>query len=116
MARSIEPDPRGYGTHERFGLPACTFRETSGLPCPSCGMTTSFAHFTRGRVVEAVRANLAGFVLAVACAAQIPWAWISIVRGRLWLVRRAEDSLVWLVVGFCGMAAGHWVLRLLWGG
>ena len=115
MARGLEPDPRGYGTHEQFGLPACTFLETSGLPCPSCGMTTSFAYLARGRLVDAARANLAGCALAIVCAAQIPWAWFSILRGRLWLVRRLDAWFVWTVTGLTLVAAVHWIWRILAG-
>src|SRR5207247_577108 len=41
VARLVEPDLRGYGTHEQLGLPPCTFRLLTGIACPSCGMTTS---------------------------------------------------------------------------
>jgi hypothetical protein len=54
-------------------------------------------------------------VLAIVCAAQIPWALVSILRGRLWLVRRVDAGLVWTVAGLTGLAAGHWLLRLLAG-
>jgi hypothetical protein len=115
VARGIEPDPRGYGTHEQFGLPACTFLQTTGLPCPSCGMTTSFAYLARGRLVEAMRANLAGGVLAILCAVQIPWLWISVARGRLWLVRRMDEAFVWSLVGLTGVAGAHWIWRIVSG-
>ena len=43
LARSIEPDQRGYGTHEQVGLPPCTFIRVFNVRCPTCGMMTSFA-------------------------------------------------------------------------
>ena len=39
-----------------------------GLPCPTCGMTTAFAHTVRGRWLAAARAQPAGFVAAIATA------------------------------------------------
>ena len=34
--------PRRLETHRQLGLPACTFREVFGVPCPSCGGDMSF--------------------------------------------------------------------------
>lgn len=42
------PDPRGFGTHERLWLPPCYFQFFFHIPCPACGLTTSFAHLSKG--------------------------------------------------------------------
>ncbi len=47
LARLLEPSPDGVGTHEQIGLPPCPFFHFTGIPCPSCGLTTSFAHAAR---------------------------------------------------------------------
>ena len=60
LAYALEPDPRGFGTHQSLGLPPCTFRALFGIPCPSCGMTTSFSHFMHGNLWQAFRANAGG--------------------------------------------------------
>src|SRR4051794_5757921 len=65
VAYWLEPDPRGFGTHQRLGLPPCTIRSLCGFPCPSCGMTTSFACFIKGRWREAAQANVAAIPLAM---------------------------------------------------
>jgi len=113
VAAFVTPDPRGYGTHQQFGLPPCTFRLLSGVPCPSCGTTTSFAHFVRGEWPSAVRANAAGFVLAGLCAAQIPWVWVSIAQGRLWYVSRPERFLIISLLLLGSLFVFHWLVRLL---
>src|SRR5437016_1117396 len=43
-------EARRQETHRGLGLPPCTFYEQTRLPCPSCGMTTSFALLIRGDV------------------------------------------------------------------
>ena len=112
-AAFVTPDPRGYGTHQQFGLPPCTLRMLTGVPCPSCGMTTSFAHFVRGEWTSAVRANAAAFVLASLCALQIPWCWVSIARGRLWRVSRPERFLIISLLILGSLVLLHWLVRIL---
>lgn len=65
VALWLQPDPRGFGTHEQLGLLPCGFKKMTGLPCPTCCMTTTFALMIRGRVVEAVRAQPFGAFLFV---------------------------------------------------
>jgi hypothetical protein len=112
IAFVLEPDPRGYGTHQKLGLPACTFRTMFGVPCPSCGMTTSFAHFSRGQFQKAIEVNLAGFLLAVVCAVQIPWCWLSALSGRLWKISRPELCLVWCLALVAGVSFVQWLWRV----
>ena len=38
-----------------------------GRPCPTCGMTTSFAHAAKGHFIEAAKTQPAGFLLALGC-------------------------------------------------
>ena len=49
----LEPDPNGVGTHQQLGLPPCVFLSLLGIPCPLCGMTTSFALMADGDLVGA---------------------------------------------------------------
>ena len=47
LAASLTPAAQGLGTHTALGLPACGWASMSGIPCPSCGMTTAFAEVNR---------------------------------------------------------------------
>jgi hypothetical protein len=69
VARSLEPDARGFGTHERLGLPPCGLMRLAGVPCPSCGMTTAFAYAAHLEPLEALRAQPFGALLAALAAA-----------------------------------------------
>ncbi len=64
MAWYVHPDARGLGTHEQLGMGPCGFLITTGLPCPTCGMTTAFSHVVRGHVLQALWAQPAGAAMA----------------------------------------------------
>lgn len=59
----LTPAEKGFGTHKQLGLPECSFQQTTGVPGPSCGMTTSFAHMSSGNLFQAIRANLFGVLI-----------------------------------------------------
>lgn len=68
-ARLLTPSPTGLGTHVALGLPPCGFVQWLGLPCPTCGLTTAFAHLARLEVLASLRAHPLGLPLfALTCA------------------------------------------------
>jgi hypothetical protein len=113
-----DPDgqPLRMETHRQLGLPECTFYRMTHLPCPSCGMTTSFALLVRGDVGASLRANAVGTLLAGSFLVLIPWSVPSLIRGRLLGVRSLERTLTWFVAGFLILLLGRWliVLGLYW--
>lgn len=113
LAAAVKPDVRGFGTHQQFGLPPCSFRSALGIPCPSCGMTTSFSSFVRGQFQSSIDANLAGFLLAGACLALIPWCWFSAAAGRLYFVNRLERAALGLVLPITIVCVLQWLYRVL---
>ena len=70
-------------THRQLGLPPCTFKAVTGYPCPSCGMSSSFALAIRGDLWHSAEANFVGTLLAIGSLIIIPWAAASAVKGRL---------------------------------
>lgn len=63
IARWLDPDPAGFGTHRQLGLAGCTVMTFTGWPCPMCGMTTTFAHLAHGHLGEGVSNQPFGLVL-----------------------------------------------------
>ena len=63
LAISLTPDPSGMGTHHQLGLNPCSFWLLFSIPCPMCGMTTTFAHLAHFQVVEALLTQPFGVVL-----------------------------------------------------
>lgn len=94
IAMYLEPSAKGYGTHMQLGLQPCTLTQIAGLRCPSCGMTTSWAHVVRGQFLQAVKANSGGTLLALIAVVAGPWMVLSAMRGR-WFVRGPNE---WVAV------------------
>lgn len=82
IAAWVTPAAGGMGTHLQLGLPPCGLVEVFGLPCPSCGYTTSFALFVRLRWVASFWNQPAGFALALGFALTAWAALYSAVTGK----------------------------------
>jgi hypothetical protein len=65
VAAKLNPNPAGESTHTQLGMNGCQFLAQTGLPCPSCGMTTSFAWFVRGNLLASLYVQPMGMVLAM---------------------------------------------------
>lgn len=91
VAADLPPRASGVGTHLGLGLPECGFLARTGLPCPACGMTTSFAWFVRGNVEASLYVQPMGTVLAALCGLAV-WggAYIALTGRPLhWLISTA---------------------------
>jgi hypothetical protein len=111
--------PRTTATHTGppLNLPDCTFKVmTGGLPCPSCGMTTSFSLLMHGDPIASMRANWVGTGLALFCLALIPWALASVWLKRPLFVHSIEKAMAIAVVTFLVVMLLRWlvVLGLFW--
>jgi hypothetical protein len=111
---NADGSPRRMATHMQIGLPPCTFQVTTGIPCPSCGMTTSFALLMHGDVPNSLRANAVGTLLAAFGLLLIPWCLASAVRRRTLFVRSMERTLTFLVLCFLGLMLLRWGIVLAW--
>jgi hypothetical protein len=113
LAAWLRPDPSGFGTHMQLGLPPCAFKTVTGRPCPTCGMTTSFAWFTRGRFGRSWQANPAGSLLAPTCALMIPWLLAGAIRGRPVGFRTIEGPVLAVVGVTVTLSLLFWTIRLV---
>ena len=112
IARWLDPDPSGRGTHRQLGLPVCHFYWVTGTPCPTCGMTTAFAWFVRGGFDQSFRANPAGLFLAAGSLVLIPWLLAGAALGRPVGFRSLEWPMVVLVACTIALSLVSWTIRL----
>ena len=66
VATRARPSPTGIGTHRQLGMERCQFEAQTGVPCPTCGMTTSYAHFVRGQWIAAFYVQPMAALMALA--------------------------------------------------
>ena len=113
LAAWLEPSASGLGTHSQMRLPPCGWILSMNLPCPTCGMTTAFAHAADGNLPAAFLAQPMGAVLAVATAMALlvgsftaaTGSRVAVLFGGLWGRRTA-----WVLgVGF----SGAWLYKII---
>ena len=89
---------------------SCQFRQTTGLPCASCGMTRSWVWLARGEVAKSFQYNAAGASLLVLV--------LIVGLGCAWtLAGRTLPRRTWMLGAVVGVAwpvvwLGGWALRL----
>ena len=106
-AWSIEPSPRGHGSHVQLGLQPCPSVVLFGRLCPGCGMTTSFAHMVRLGLVPAFRANAFGPLVFLAYSASALLMGYGFARSRRLALdsKRAEAWLLAFLLALLAYAA-----------
>lgn len=108
----VEPDARGFGTHEKLGLPSCKLMEWTGVPCPGCGVTTSVALASRGRFLESIRNQPFGVVVVLGIVVAAVWAVRGHLRGRdLYADLVAIPVKPW-AIGLGSALGAAWVYKL----
>lgn len=107
------PDEWSYVFGNRVG-DTCAWIQMTGQPCPSCGMTRSFAHAGRLHLLRSLTYNPAGFAL-------FWWIQAAGVVGMVRLMSKDPNRLAppqnWLLAWILTWAGGlyilPWLLRIV---
>jgi hypothetical protein len=100
-----------------FGLlfGPCGMKQRTGLPCPTCGMTTCVLAFARGEVLTAFYTQPAGALVCSLLAVAAFFAFLTAVLGvyfhffdRLW----AELKVRYVVAGLLAILTAGWAVTL----
>jgi len=113
LAKTLKPDPRGFGTHTQLGLRPCAFATLTGRLCPTCGMTTSFAWFARGRMDRSWQANPAGCLFALLTVPLIAWLVGSAVENRPVGFSSLSRPFYGLLIAAVVLSLASWLIRLI---
>lgn len=77
----LQPDTRGYGTHQQLGMQPCLSMEVLDLPCPGCGVTTSVTLAAHGEFWASIVNQPFGFFTALVLLFLPLWALVIHFRG-----------------------------------
>jgi len=75
---------------------ACLFKNITGIPCPSCGVTRSVSSIISGNIFEALSLNPFGFLVIVLLVVLPLWIGIDLLRRKesfFLLYQRAEKVI-----------------------
>jgi Protein of unknown function (DUF2752) len=112
IARVLSPSPNGIGTHQQLGLPPCFFHQFTGIPCPTCGMTTSFAHTVRLQFYEAFIVQPFGMLACMLMALFIPLSFVLMRRRVPWmklLTARGSNAVMFVLLA---LFVAAWIYKI----
>jgi hypothetical protein len=111
LAFAIDPDPRGFGTHERLGLPPCKPMEWWNVPCPGCGVTTSIALVGHGHFWASIVNQPFGFLVAIGLPLFAAWAIVSALRGKNLATAVGKWRIGWWGIALVAVMALSWLYK-----
>ena len=115
VAAYVAPNPAGVGSHaSSLHMKPCHFLQTTGLPCPGCGMTTSFAWFARGNLAASVYVQPMGAALAaIACCGVWAGAYVAVTGRPVYRLFRLLPGRYYLMpLLVLGVLAWGWKILL----
>lgn len=111
-ATTLTPATAGHGTHMQLGLPPCGFLVSTGLPCPGCGLTTSFSHMVRFDWAGATSANAFGVALFLVSFFTIPVSFYSMWKGLPVIATMEKLQFEKIVVALAISSSLVWCVRI----
>lgn len=111
----LSPSESGVGTHRGLGLPPCGFLLMSGLPCPTCGMTSAFSWMMHGHPARAFVSQPVGALMSLAAmAALVIGVWMA-AGGRRLEIDWYRVSPSALVMGLATIFFVGWGVKIAFG-
>ena len=108
----MTPDRSGFGTHRQLLPATCTALMLFGYPCPSCGMTTAFAHAVRGDLLAAFHAQPAGMVLAMVTMVVAGVSLNVLITAKVWKLNWYRVPPVLVPVAVVLLVVCGWLYKL----
>lgn len=112
LALWIQPSHGGVGSHRELGLRECSLLSRTGMPCPTCGMTTSFAHFVRGDLAASFYVQPMGAVFSLLTAMGFWGAGYIAVTGRPAHRLLRFMPTKYFLVALVALLAGAWLWKI----
>ena len=113
IAAGLTPDPRGVETHLQLGMSECGMMKNTGVPCPACGMTTSYAHLLKGHLLTSLKTQPMGTLTAFLAAVGFCGGMYIAITGLpavRWMEMFFTTKLLFALVGLGLIAWGYKIL------
>jgi hypothetical protein len=91
----------------------CGFKQRTGLPCPTCGMTTAVLAFARGAVLTAFYTQPAGALVCLLLVVAAFFALLTALFGVYFIILDrllAEVKIKYWVLGLLVILAAGWAV------
>jgi hypothetical protein len=108
LGLAMAPSPTGMGTHTGIGLPPCGMLVMTGHPCPTCGVTTSFAMAAHGRIGEAFVNQPFGVAVFLCVLGGLLLSVFTLATGRSWAPLVTVNRVLATVIILAVIAAVSW--------
>ncbi len=100
------------GTHQQLFLPPCYFYAVTKIPCPTCGITTSFSYLTKQKIKMAFLANPFGPLLYLLILLTILYLLAAIITNRkIRLKLTLRGVLFFLLLAWCAKLFTWFLIR-----
>lgn len=109
----LNPDDRGFGTHEQLGLPPCPFLYFTAFPCAACGLTTSFSSIAHGHFFRAFSAHPLGPFLFLLNITLILFSLKNLLSKESFWDLVPDKYLNWFLIVFVSSFLSIWIYRLV---
>lgn len=113
----ISPESKGHGTHEQLGMAPCPFLAATGIPCMTCGMTTSVSLASHGAPWRAIATQPVGALVALGAAVGF-WACmhVAVFGSRLGRITAPLLTPRWLSIA-AALWGASWIYKIItWSG
>jgi len=111
LGMMLVPAPVGIGTHTLLGLPPCGMLATTGHPCPTCGVTTSFVLAAHGRFYEALTNQPFGMVAFLLAVGGLILNVAALAARRSWFGLVTPGGAIAAVVVLTAIALISWAYK-----
>ena len=112
VGRVLTPNPSGVGTHEQLGLPPCMFLKLTGIPCPSCGLTTSVAYAAHLQFGASFMAQPFGLLIALIAFLTVPAALLLLFGPASWKAKIPHRSPSFVSYSLLAAYGVAWLFKI----
>ena len=113
VATWLQPSRSGLGTHTQLGLPDCGFLMGTGIPCATCGLTTSVSLAVHGDLMDSFITQPAGMIIGLLVAVVCMVSGYALFSGAS---LRPLAAVAWQPINVALMAAilmGSWIYKIM---